>query len=76
MDAAEIEAALSEVCGQLNAAHARLVSLVGEVLASRCWEGAGILTCEQWVAWKTGLSPTGPAKWWPWLAARVSCPPP
>ena len=57
MDGAEIEAALSEVCGQLNAAHARLVALVGEVLASRCWEGAGILTCAQWVAWKTGLSP-------------------
>ena len=57
MDGAEIEAALSEVCGQLNAAHARLVALVAEVLASRCWEGAGILTCEQWVAWKTGLSP-------------------
>ena len=58
MDGAEIEAALGEVCGQLNAAHARLVALVGEVLASRCWEGAGILTCEQWVAWKTGLSPS------------------
>ena len=49
--------ALGVVCGQLNAAHARLVALVGEVLASRCWEGAGILSCEQWVAWKTGLSP-------------------
>ncbi|HET9601308.1 MAG TPA: DUF222 domain-containing protein [Acidimicrobiales bacterium] len=57
MEVAEIEAALGEVCGQLNAAHARLVALVAEVLASRCWEGAGILTCAQWVAWKTGLSP-------------------
>ena len=76
MEVAEIEAALSEVCGQLNAAHARLVALVAEVLASRCWEGAGILTCAQWVAWKTGLSPDRARTWWPWPPARLSCPPP
>ena len=48
---------MAEVCGRLNAAHGRLVGLVSEVLESGCWQGAGILTCEQWVAWKTGLSP-------------------
>ena len=57
MDQAEIEAGLAEVSGQLNAAHGRLVELVAAALACRCWEGAGILTCEQWVAWHTGCSP-------------------
>jgi hypothetical protein len=57
MDQAAIEAALAEVCAQLNAAHGQLVELVAAALASRCWEGAGILTCEQWVAWHTGCSP-------------------
>ena len=57
MDHVEIEAGLAEVCAQLNAAHGRLVELVVAALASRCWEGAGILSCEQWVAWHTGCSP-------------------
>ena len=57
MDQAAIEAGLAEVCAQLNAAHGRLVELVAGALASRCWEGTGILTCEQWVAWHTGCSP-------------------
>jgi Domain of unknown function (DUF222)/HNH endonuclease len=57
MDQAEIEAALAEVCAQLDAAHGRLVGLVAAALTSRCWEGAGILSCEQWVAWHTGCSP-------------------
>ncbi len=50
-------AGLAEVCGVLNVAHARLVDLVVAALETRCWEGYGILTCEQWVAWQTGLSP-------------------
>ena len=57
MTAEEIERGLASVCGQLNALHGQLVSLVAQALEHRCWEGAGILTCEQWVAWKTGLSP-------------------
>ncbi len=57
MDQAEIESGLVGVCAHLNAAHGRLVELVAAALASRCWEGAGILTCEQWVAWHTGCSP-------------------
>src|SRR5262245_60438058 len=55
--AGEIEAGLAEVCGELNAAHGRLVELVAQARESRCWEGAGIHSCEQWVAWQTGLSP-------------------
>jgi Domain of unknown function (DUF222) len=57
VDAQEIEAGLALVCGELNAAHGRLVELVRQALDSRCWEGDGIHTCEQWVAWQTGLSP-------------------
>ncbi len=61
MASAEIELALAEVCGELNAAHARLVALVAQTLELSCWEGAGIHCCEQWVAWRTGLS-TGRAR--------------
>jgi len=57
MPAEEIERGLASVCGQLNALHGQLVSLVAQALEERCWEGAGILSVEQWVAWKTGLSP-------------------
>ena len=54
---AELEAALAGVCGELNAAHARLVSIVGEALDSDAWHGWGIHSPAQWVAWQTGLSP-------------------
>ena len=56
-EAAEVERGLAAVCGELNAAHARLVALVARALRSGCWEGPGILTFEQWVAWQTALSP-------------------
>ena len=39
MQLAELEAALAVVCGELNAAHARLVSIVGEALDSDAWHG-------------------------------------
>ncbi len=57
MTEGEIVAGLAEVCGELNASHARLVALVAEALAAECWVGVGIHSCEQWVAWQTGLSP-------------------
>lgn len=57
MTSVEIEAGLAEVCGQLNAAHARLVDLVAEAIRVECWAGVGIHSCEQWVAWHTALSP-------------------
>ena len=53
----EIESELALACSQLNAAHGRLVELVAEVLEAECWVGAGVHSCEQWVAWKAGLSP-------------------
>ena len=54
---AELEAAVAEVCGALNAAHARLVSLVADALTTGAWQGWGIHSPVQWVAWQTGLSP-------------------
>ena len=53
----EIVTGLAKVCGELNAAHARLVDLVAEALRTECWAGVAIHSCEQWVAWHTGLSP-------------------
>jgi Domain of unknown function (DUF222) len=58
MTEAEILDGMAEVCGQLNAAHARLVALIAAALEARCWEGAGILSCEHWVTWRTGCSPS------------------
>jgi hypothetical protein len=36
MTSGEIGAGLAEVCGQLNAAHARLVDLVAEAMRVEC----------------------------------------
>ncbi len=55
--AAEIEAEIAEVCGLLNATAGRLVGLIGRVLETGAWEGAGIRSAQQWVAWKCGVSP-------------------
>ncbi|HEX2192064.1 MAG TPA: hypothetical protein VHH09_02640, partial [Acidimicrobiales bacterium] len=55
-DAARLEAEMAEVCGLLNAATARLVGLIGQVLGTEAWEGFGIHSPEQWVAWKCGVS--------------------
>ena len=62
MELAELEAAVAEVCGVLNAAHARLVALVADALATDAWHGWGIHSPAQWVAWQTGLSPTRAAE--------------
>ena len=55
--AAEIEAEIAEVCGLLNATAGRLVGLIAKVLETGAWEGAGIRSSQQWVAWKCGVSP-------------------
>jgi hypothetical protein len=54
--AAVLETEIAEVCGIVNAATGRLVSLVAEVLETGAWEGAGIRSPSHWVAWKCGLS--------------------
>ncbi len=52
-----LQAALADVCGHLNVQHERLVTLTREALQARAWEGHGIRSPEQWLAWQTGLSP-------------------
>jgi hypothetical protein len=52
--AAELEHQIAEVCGVMNAAVGRLI---GRVLETGAWEGAGIRSAQQWVAWKCGVSP-------------------
>jgi Domain of unknown function (DUF222) len=52
---AEGEAAA--VMGTVNAAVARLVAAVRDLLAVDGWEGVGIRSPEHWLCWKAGLSP-------------------
>ncbi len=54
--AARLESEIAEVCGVVHAATARLVRLIGEVLATGTWSGAGIRSPEHWVAWQCGVS--------------------
>jgi hypothetical protein len=57
-----VEEEIALVCGELNAAHARLVTLIAEVLDGDLWHGDGLRSAEHWVAWKTGLSPARAAQ--------------
>jgi hypothetical protein len=51
-----LEERLAVVCGQLNALHAELVSLVTTAIETDAWAGWGIHTPAHWLAWKAGLS--------------------
>lgn len=55
--AAELEDEIAEVCGVINAATGHLVSLIAGVLETESWQGAGIRSASQWLAWKCGVSP-------------------
>ena len=46
-EAARLEAEMAQVCGVLNAATARLVGLVAQVLGTEAWQGWGIRSPEQ-----------------------------
>ena len=48
---------MAHVCGLMNAATGRLVRLIARVLETEAWQGAGIRSASQWVAWKCGVSP-------------------
>jgi hypothetical protein len=52
----QLEAELADVCGHLNALHARLVELTASALESGAWSQWGIHTPSHWLAWKAGLS--------------------
>lgn len=56
-EAAELELEIAQVCGVMNAASGRLVRLIGRVLETESWQGWGITSPSQWVAWKCGVSP-------------------
>jgi hypothetical protein len=64
-----LEHQLAEVCGHINALKAELARLVAEAVESDAWTGWGIHSPSQWVAWKTGVSPSN-AKQLVALAAR------
>jgi len=51
-----LEDEIAEQCGILNVATGRLVALIGRVVATESYAGAGIRSPEQWVAWKCGVS--------------------
>lgn len=70
-DCEAIEAEIAEVCGVLNAAAGRLVILIARALATDAWEGTGIHSPEQWVAWKCGVS-RGRARRMVAMARRVA----
>ena len=55
-EAERLEGEIAEVCGVINAATGRLVSLIAAVLATASWEGWGIRSPEHWVAWRCGVS--------------------
>ncbi|MDQ6796828.1 MAG: 13E12 repeat family protein [Actinomycetota bacterium] len=57
-EAAVLEDEIAEQCGILNVATGRLVALIGRVLVTESYAGAGIRSAEQWVAWKCGVSTT------------------
>jgi len=57
LEAEMVEAEIAEVCGILHASSAWLVRLIGRVLETEAWQGFGIRSAEQWVAWKCGVSP-------------------
>jgi hypothetical protein len=55
---AQIDERLDVVAGHLNAQHALLVDLAGELAANRSWwTGPGVHTVEQYLCWRTGISP-------------------
>jgi hypothetical protein len=55
---AEIDERLDVVAGQLNAQHAILVDLAGQLDDKRSWwTGPGVHTVEQYLCWRTGNSP-------------------
>jgi hypothetical protein len=56
-ESGELEAEIAGVCGVMNAATARLVSLLARVLETGAWQVSGVHSPSQWVAWQCGVSP-------------------
>ena len=52
MSADDLEERIKEVCGQLNAAHARLV----EAKETEAWAVWGIRSLRHWLTWQAGVA--------------------
>ena len=70
----DLEERLRAVCGQVNAAHALLVDVVAEVIATGAWEGWGIRSLNQWLTWQAGVSTATAARVVAVAEAKVSHP--
>ncbi len=44
--------------GRIAAGEAQLLELIGEYDRREAWGGHGMLSCAQWLSWRTSLSPT------------------
>lgn len=53
-----VEDRVAEMAGVVNAAHGELVSMVGEALDAQLWQGVGLHSPGQWLAWRTGVAPS------------------
>ncbi len=51
------DARVCEIAGILNVANAQLVAVMQQVLSDELWQGPGVHTPAQWLAWKAGISP-------------------
>ena len=59
MDSDNVHALLDEVAGHLNAQHGRLIDLTVWLLDnSMAWQGDGVWTAAQFLAWRCGVSPS------------------
>lgn len=52
----DVESVLADVAGVLNVQHARLSRIVERALVDDEWQGEGIHSPAQWLAWQSGLS--------------------
>ena len=62
------------MCGHLNAAHARLVDVVAEVIEHDAWSGMGVRSPKHWLTWQAGVDPATAEKVLRLAAARTTHP--
>ena len=60
-DIIEVEAAMADAAGMVNAAEGRLVALVADGLAKGVWQQGGVQSPTHWLTWQLGIS-TGHAR--------------
>ena len=60
-DIIEVEAAMADAAGVINAAEGRLVALVADGLARGVWQQSGVQSPTHWLTWQLGIS-TGHAR--------------